>query len=126
MAGVAWAVLTVWPAHGSYEIRMRVGYSLQMAGSVRNAVSLFWERTGRLPASVSDLPEGIPTFARDLVIVESTGRVTLRLAAPKLRELDGKQIIFTPTVPVTKQEPLRWQCSSPDVDSTYLPHDCRG
>ena len=125
MAAAAWALLATWPAHGSYEIRMRVAHSLSRAVSARNAVSEFWERTGRLPDSAADLGEAIPTVIPDVVTLEPPARVALRVSAPGIRELDGKRIMFTPIVPGNMQEPIRWQCSAPEIERTYLPTECR-
>ena len=125
MAAAAWALLATWPAHGSYEIRMRVMHSLSRAVSARNAVSEFWETTGRLPDCVADLAEAIPTVAPDVVTLEPPGQVTLRVSAPGIRELDGKRIMFTRIVPGNMQEPIRWQCSAPEIEPTYLPSECR-
>jgi Pilin (bacterial filament) len=125
MAAAAWALLSQWPAHGSYEIRMRISDSLSRGVSTRNAVSEFWAETGRLPDSAADLPEGILTVAHDVVTLEPPGRVTLRVSAPDIRELDGKRIMFTPIVPAMMQEPIRWQCSAPEIERKYLPAECR-
>jgi hypothetical protein len=122
MVAAAWALLSQSPVHGSYSVRTRVQDSLGGTMSTRLAVENFWLQNGRFPASAADLPEGLSTFAQDVLSLETGGRIVLRVSAPTFRELDGKQILWTPT---TIEGRLLWKCNAPDIEPTYLPANCR-
>jgi hypothetical protein len=56
------------------------------------------------------------------ISLEPQGRLVMTLSFPDSPAADGKHVVYEPRIAGTE---IAWRCSSPDLESRYLPVNCR-
>ncbi|MFI8717414.1 pilin [Stenotrophomonas sp. NPDC077464] len=115
------------PAYNDYVHRAKVANAVAIVSPLKNQVSVYALETNRCPVNGDDGFQSPGAYAADYVAAVRIGRfgedkcgIEMEFAVPGKRALDGKMLWFE--YDMQRQE---WTCSS-DLDSKYVPTQCRG
>lgn len=115
------------PAYNDYLHRAKVANAVGIVSQLKSQVTEFAMNTDRCPVNGDDGFQSPTSYAGDYVGAVRIGRIgedkcgiELEFAVPGKRALDGKMVWFE--YDLRSQE---WTCSS-DLDTKYLPAQCRG
>jgi type IV pilus assembly protein PilA len=115
------------PAYSDYQHRARVANAVGIVSQLKNQVTEFAMSTDRCPVNGDDGFQSPTSYAGDYVGAVRIGRIgedkcgiEMEFAVPGKRALDGKMLWFE-----YDMQSQAWTCSS-DLDTKYLPAQCRG
>ncbi len=115
------------PAYQDYTVRAKMAEGLSLASPAKVGVAEFWSSEGGLPSTNGSV--GLPTSTSIVgnsirsVAVGNSGVITITTAGTGLpAAVAGDNFTLTPTASVGG---LVWVCASGNIDSKYLPSECR-
>ncbi len=112
------------PAYQDYTVKAKITRAEQAGRAATLAVTEYYNRTGRVPASIAEtgMPIQSPAYVSALDVNPNTGEVTLTFGSG-LGSASDKSLLFTPMRAADGS--LSWKCSSDSIRPAMLPADCR-
>lgn len=111
------------PAYQDYTMRAKATEVIVAMAPSRVAINEYYDRTGRLPATLQDTGVGYPSASRYGSAVEydaGSGAISTRA---ELSASVKALIVMRPLL--SKDGRMTWSCGSPDLAAKYLPKTCR-
>ena len=124
------------PQYQNYQVRSRIGDALNLVGSAKTAVGVYYSEKNNWPfnnaeAGLSD-PESISSVhVREIKIQSTTppcGIIRIRLKdISKLGAMKNESIFLTPTAPSDSEGAIQWTCGIESLDARQhlVPTVCR-
>lgn len=113
------------PTYQHHVVRGEVAEGAALTARPRSLVAEFIGQRGTLPADnrALGLPRPDAIQARYVTSVGvAAGKVVVTYGNAADARISGGHVVFSP---VGNAARLHWQCSSPDIRTSYLPDDCR-
>ena len=115
------------PAYQDYTVRARISGGLSLATRAKVGVAEYHAEYGRFLPAAEAARLSMENLAGDIQrvrVLPDTGVIVVTFAVD-FDQASGGSIILTPTFPEHAEGAMVWECSSPDIDSRYLPQSCR-
>ncbi len=113
------------PVYQNYAIRAKVAEGLQLVAAAKLAVAETWSVEGQLPTSNTNAGlAAADTIKGDHVrsiAVSDLGTIVVTFSAAE-PAIDGKTMSF---IPQTGIGSVKWSCVDTDIQTRYLPPQCR-
>lgn len=114
----------VIPAYQGYTVRAEVSQGVEVTERARALFGEYIGQRGALPRSNADLglprPEDIRARYVTSVRIDK-GRVVVTYGNEASDAIRGGHVVIAP---IGNAAMLQWRCSSPDIDTRYLPRQC--
>jgi Tfp pilus assembly protein PilE len=113
------------PAYQDYIVKAKTSAAYSSGQQATTAVTLFYQSTGRVPATLSEagLKAPLPPFLSTLEVNPNTGEVQLTFNASAPGSIANKSMVFTPSQ--AQDGSISWKCSSEEIRPNLLPQSCR-
>ena len=124
------------PQYQNYQVRARIGDALNLVGSAKTAVGVYYSEENDWPfnnaeAGLSD-PESISSVHVREIRIQSTtppcGIIRIRLRdISELGAMKNESIYLTPTAPTDSEKTIQWTCGIESLDARQhlVPTVCR-
>lgn len=112
------------PAYQGYTARAEVSQGVEMTERARALFGEYIGQRGELPRSNADLglPQPADIRARYVTSVRiDKGTVVVTYGNEASEAIRGGHVVISP---IGNAAMLQWRCSSPDIDTRYLPRQC--
>lgn len=122
VAIIASFAFSAW--HG-YDVRAEVSQGVESTARSRALVGEYIGERGTLPGSNADLGLPRPGAMQNRYVASirvADGKVLVTYGNEASAVIRGRHVVLAPQGNAVM---LRWQCSSPDIDTSYLPQQCR-
>ena len=124
------------PQYQNYQVRARIGEALNLVGSAKTAVGVYYSEKNNWPfnnaeAGLSDPESMSSVHVREIKIQSTTppcGIIRIRLKdISKLGAMKNESIYLTPTAPSDSEGAIQWTCGIENLDSRQhlVPKACR-
>ena len=111
------------PAYQAYTIKAQTTQAVIVGDAAESFVGDYYDQYKSIPRSLetAEFMSSLPPAIKDVSIDNQTGVITLTMAGASL--VNGKTLMFVPAVDANNQ--LAWSCVSEEIQSMYLPRECR-
>ena len=124
------------PQYQNYQVRARIGDALNLVGSAKTAVGVYYSEENDWPfnnaeAGLPDAESISSVHVREIKIQSTTplcGIIRIRLRdISKLGAMKNESIFLTPTAPSDSERTIQWTCGIENLDSRQhlVPKACR-
>jgi len=111
------------PAYQDYTIRAKVAEVIGVAAKDKSSISEYYITQGTLPSTVAEAGISTSTGQSTYLTTVGFGNGTMTYTVGNLGgDADGDTIVFTPTA---SSDGVSWDCTAGNMDSKYLPANCR-
>src|SRR5215813_1032161 len=113
--------LALFAVAGNYHAvshEARLSQALQTVNAAKDEVAAFHAERGRLPRK-GEIEPSAPATAIRSITVGDAGVITV---VTGLRCFEGRSVVYTPAVANGR---ISWRCTTPDIDFSFLPAECR-
>ncbi|HEY6096326.1 MAG TPA: pilin [Gallionellaceae bacterium] len=110
------------PVYQNYSVKAHTEQAYALGKAASGKVSEFYASHGAIPSSLSEagFAQPIPSYVRDISMNPRKGAVTVTMDGPVV---GGKSLTLEPLLNRSGQ--LDWDCTSEQIQASYLPQPCR-